>query len=177
MTTLEYKGHTIHILPDSDPPHPRKDQNNLAVFAFFHTRYDLGDKPEGLRMEYCNGWTEMEAHIRKTFKPVYLTSVYMYDHSGLALSTEPFSCPWDSGQIGFAYITRESWKARYGTNRITAQHREKFPAHIRGELKDYETYLNNDYVGWRIDEDGDSCWGYSREEDAIADAKGSIDNL
>lgn len=32
------------------------------------------------------------------------TKVYMHQHGGVALSTSPFSCPWDSGVAGEAWI-------------------------------------------------------------------------
>ena len=31
----------------------------------------------------------------------------MFDHSGRALSLTPFGDKWDSGQIGYVYITKE----------------------------------------------------------------------
>jgi len=39
--------------------------------------------------------------------------LYLYDHSGITISTGPFSCPFDSGQVGFIYCSlqkaRENW--------------------------------------------------------------------
>lgn len=29
--------------------------------------------------------------------------LYLYDHSGITMSTSPFSCRWDSGQVGWIY--------------------------------------------------------------------------
>ena len=34
--------------------------------------------------------------------------VYAYVHSGETISTEPFSCPWDSGRSGWVYCTTEA---------------------------------------------------------------------
>lgn len=34
---------------------------------------------------------------------VLLMPLYLYDHSGITISTSEFCDPWDSGQIGFIY--------------------------------------------------------------------------
>lgn len=39
--------------------------------------------------------------------------VYAYVHSGVTISTSGFSCPWDSGQFGYAYITKDA-QAKHG---------------------------------------------------------------
>ena len=33
--------------------------------------------------------------------------LYLYDHSGITISTGKFSCPWDSGQVGWIYVSKE----------------------------------------------------------------------
>ena len=33
--------------------------------------------------------------------------LYLYDHSGLSMNTSGFSCPWDSGQVGWIYCNNE----------------------------------------------------------------------
>ena len=100
----EYKGHIVRLRPDQDAGNPRECFDHITTFAFFHKRYSLGDKVE-IKSEDYPGWNEMEADIRRRYKPRYITPVYMYDHSGLVLSSTPFSCPWDSGQVGFMWIT------------------------------------------------------------------------
>jgi len=45
---------------------------------------------------------------------VYIQSLYLYDHSGITMSTSPFSCPWDSGQVGFAYVDRATVEREWG---------------------------------------------------------------
>ena len=37
---------------------------------------------------------------------VFTRPIYAYIHGDITLSAKPFSCPWDSGQIGFQVITR-----------------------------------------------------------------------
>lgn len=33
--------------------------------------------------------------------------LYLYDHGGITMSTGPFSCPWDSGQLGWIYALKQ----------------------------------------------------------------------
>ena len=35
--------------------------------------------------------------------------LYLYDHSGITMSTGPFSCPWDSGQVGWIYASKKTF--------------------------------------------------------------------
>ena len=34
--------------------------------------------------------------------------LYMYEHSGITISTSKFNCQWDSGQIGFVYVEKKT---------------------------------------------------------------------
>jgi len=35
--------------------------------------------------------------------------LYLYDHSGITMSTSVFSCPWDSGQVGWIYASKQKF--------------------------------------------------------------------
>lgn len=105
------------------------------------------------------------------------TDVYMYEHSGIALSVGGgFSCPWDSGQLGFAIIRPED---RTG---IWDGSDEKVYEYMRAFIEEtYGAYLNGEIYGWITkDENGDeidACWGYYgyKEFDRMkAEAKDSI---
>lgn len=39
---------------------------------------------------------------------VFTRPIYAYIHGDITLSAAPFSCPWDSGQIGLQVITRDA---------------------------------------------------------------------
>ncbi len=160
----EYKGHIVRISPDEDLINPRKDFGHLTTFAFFHKRYSLGDKVE-FKPEDYRGWNEMEADIRHRYKPRYITPVYMYDHSGLVLSTSPFSCPWDNGQVGFMWITDPDIP------------QDKLSGVVEGEIRELNQWLSGDV--WRIDiDDGkDYLGGVCGYDDAVEEAKRMIDDM
>lgn len=42
-------------------------------------------------------------------KNIVIAPVYAYEHGGITISLAPFSCPWDSGQIGWAYAFKDDY--------------------------------------------------------------------
>lgn len=85
--------HAIRIERDELAESPR-EWDNLGTCFFLHARYELGD--EGAKDPRKMNPDDILAQL----------PVYMYEHGGITLSTTPFSCPWDSGQLGMIYITK-----------------------------------------------------------------------
>ena len=81
--------------------------DNLGKMVCFHKRYSLGDDHD-IHHDDFNGWDEMGEHLTKGHDAVIILPLYLYDHSGITIQTTPFSCPWDSGQVGFIYMDRET---------------------------------------------------------------------
>lgn len=183
-------GLTLKIIADDDRESPRK-WDNLATLCCDHDRYDLGDDDahdaaaDAIRASrhYRSSWEDGEgldfSHGPDLFKAIQRCDdiltlpLYLYDHSGITMSTGPFSCPWDSGQVGFAFITRERVLSEYGGKILTAATRAKALALIVGEVETYDMYLTGDVWGYVLeDADGeqtDALWGcygldYAREE-------------
>jgi hypothetical protein len=100
--------------------------------------------------------------------------LYMYEHSGITISTSPFSCRWDSGQIGWVFITKETAKEEYGDNLTDKELAEKLNDILEAEVKTYDQYLTGDVYSFNIqtpDDNGDyehydSCSGFYGEESA-----------
>ena len=163
-TIERYKGHIIRISPDRDPEDPRNAFDHTATFAFFHKRYSLEDKVE-IKTEDYRGWNEMEADIGRRYKPRYITPVYMYDHSGLVLSTSPFSCPWDSGQVGFMWIPDPGIPL------------DEQALIVEDEIQELNQWLSGDI--WIIDiDDGRDCLGGLYGHDyALEEARRMIDDM
>ena len=151
MSTTKYKGYEIKIEQDQDPISPRDHDGKMCVLALFHNRYSLGDAPENIRSKDYSGWEAMKNGILKKEKDVVaIEPVYMYDHSGITIATTPFSCPWDSGQIGFAYVTKRSIRENYAVKRVTKALIVKAAAELESEVKDYDAFLRGDYCGYTI---------------------------
>lgn len=101
-------------------------------------------------------------------KGIILLPLYLYDHSGITMSTSSFSCPWDSGQVGYIYMTME--RARKEWSGTDEEIRTKALACLEAEVKVYDDYLTGEVYGYVIEDDEgeevESCWGFYGEEDA-----------
>jgi len=176
VKTVEVGEKVIEIHTDENPESPRHDET-LGTMVCFHGRYNLPHEAE-YRSEDYNGWDAMEADIVKQEKPVVMLPVYMYDHSGLAFSTTPFSCPWDSGQVGFIYASPAKVKAWFGVTAITAKIREHTQKILMSEVEAYNQYSQGDVYGYVIKskngEVKDSCWGFYGVDYAVESAMEAV---
>lgn len=167
VKTLDLKdGGVLEIHYDESADNPRTAWDNLTVMAVFHRRYDFGDKVDFSSGDF-NGWDEMEEHIRKTYKPLAMKPLYMYDHSGITISTSPFGCRWDSGQIGFVYITQkklDEMGIAIKEDETWSEFVERLENYIDGEVEVEDQYVRGEVYGFVIkNADGehvDSCWGF-----------------
>ena len=95
--------------------------------------------------------------------------LYLYDHSGLTISTSGFSCPWDSGQVGYIYITDADIRKEYGVKRISKQLRERVTQYLVNEVETYDKFLTGQVYCYTIEnpegEEIDSCWGFFDDYD------------
>lgn len=184
---MEYKGYDIEISydPESCWGSPR-DWDNLSRMVCFHGRYFLGDKTD-LNSSMFSGWEELKQYLIKKEKAVIIKPLYLYDHSGITISTSPFSCPWDSGQIGFVYVTRKDLLDEYGKKRVTKKEKEKAEKILDSEVNVYDNYLVGNVFRYDIyDKNGngvESCCGFicdSEEEvwnEFECEIKGIIDSV
>lgn len=190
METIEYKGYKINIEQDEYPFNPRKEFDNLGIMACFHSRYDLGDeqKIHGLDHKDFNGWEEMKKHILKEKKAVVIIDLYLYDHSGITMFMKGDGGyrqheSWDSGQVGFIYITAEKAREEYSKKRISKQLKAKLTEYLKGEVKTYDDYLTGNVYSYTVENaDGKeihSCsgyFGYDHEKSGLLEsAKSEID--
>lgn len=188
MKQIEYKGHIIKIGTDDGPSNPRTEFDNCCKMVCFHKDYKLGDEKDYNRSDY-NSWDELKKDIIKQENAVVILPLYLYDHSGITISTTPFSCRWDSGQVGFVYMTRKSIKNDFGIKRLTKKALTRLQEIIKSEVKTYDDYLTGNVYFYQIylkdDEENiiDACHGYFGYEsdeskwDVILDAKGIVDSI
>ena len=149
-------GLRLIIRSDDEPLNPRREFDNLCRMVCFHGRYQLGDphsfdSPDDFR-QAMRGETYLELPL------------YLYDHSSITMRTTPFSCPWDSGQVGVIIFEREKVLSEFGGKRLTAALREQAIELMRAEVKVYDQYLTGDIWQARVEgSDGeilDSCSGF-----------------
>lgn len=173
--TEQLRGYTVNLIVDQDPISPREN-DNAGTIVGWHRNYNLGDEqpsqdPQEWREQY-------EVENPKAL----IIPVYMYDHSGISLSTGAFSCPWDSGQVGYIVISHEKMMQEWGNpgddeQRIQAMH-DKATECLTAEVEEYSSYLNGDVYGYTItDANGDevhACWGFIGFDYAKAEALNNV---
>lgn len=91
--------------------------------------------------------------------------LYLFDHSGLHISTEDLTKwpdgRWDAGQIGWIYTDRKVIAAQYG--RCGSAGMDQARKRLEGEVKLYDRYLAGECYGFVLYQYGemeDSCWGF-----------------
>lgn len=96
--------------------------------------------------------------------------LYLFDHSGITMNTTGFSCPWDSGQVGWIWTDREtvmknlinySPDPNMPEDRIPitdANWKEAANMLMANAVKIYDDYLTGEVYGYelyKLNEDGD----------------------
>lgn len=178
IETKRIGNYEIEIHTDESPESPRTSMDNLGKMICFHSRYSLGDKHDYDHRDY-SGWEEQKEAIIKNEKVCVILPLYLYDHSGITISTSPFSCRWDSGQIGWVYVSKERVRKEYGVKRINQKLIEKVTKVLEGEVETYDQYLRGDIYGYKVfevspdgeKEEKDSCWGFYGQEYCMKEAE------
>jgi hypothetical protein len=176
MEREQYKGLVIRLEQDQDCENPL-DNDAGAVFVTYR---------KGARSCYGNTPLDQEEHeeVGRRINAGELVGlpVYVYEHGGCiirAAEGNPFSCPWDSGQSGYIYVTKKTALEWYGGKVLTKGKREKTLQQLRGIVDTYSQWCNGECYGFIIeDQDGeqlDSCWGYIGADWAMQAGKESAD--
>lgn len=184
METVQYKGYTIEIEQDDFAVNPLEDWDGNVKYALFHKRYKLQNDTDLHTPDY-NSWGEFEKVLIKKYKTLAILPIYMYDHSNITINTTGFSCRWDSGQIGFAFINKEclkewGYKSRKGYEKATKCTLEE---DIISNVELYADYLSGSVYMFNIKdlngEDVNNCagfYGYDHEKSGLLEhARSSID--
>lgn len=102
--------------------------------------HSYGDMVHLKAMEACeaahNGRVRAEVD-----KVAIILPLYLYDHSGITMSTGAFSCPWDSGHVGWIYVTLGDIRKEYSVKRVTKKIREQAIKCLNGEVETYDEFL------------------------------------
>lgn len=151
IKTIEKDGYTLKIFYDESPESPR-DWDNLGTLIFVNKPRSLGD------------YSDPGADIEAAKSALIRLPIYIYIHSGVSISTAPFSCHWDSGFLGYYYVTREKVISKYGE--VTPENIQAAEKRARAELETFGMYLSGDVYGFTIEKAGeviDSRWGFYGE--------------
>lgn len=169
---------TIRIIADTDPESPR-EWDNIGTMVCAHRRYNLGDaggmrKALDLIYKHLSDKQLNELEFDASHVPdieraleatgqVIMLPLYLYDHSGVTMKTSPFSCSWDSGKVGFIFVSKAEARSEYDWKLLNKKRTDMVLRILDGEVENYDTYLRMDVWGFEVVENGevkDSCWGF-----------------
>jgi len=175
-------GFSLAIYSDPDPLNPRTDYDNLATFATWHRNARIGERQiEGMNLKAMVKMLKEEGEEVLAILPIWL-----YDHSGMTIRSQksgrpgyPFTCQWDSGQVGWAYVTREKAEKMgctpgatyidHETKEEKTYDRDYYEEQIIGEVETLDQVMTGQVYGFvvydRHNEDVDSCWGFIGDDD------------
>jgi hypothetical protein len=129
-------------------------------------------------------WSESDKRINDIIQKAFdqhlaaMLPLYLYDHSGITMRVSPFSCPWDSGQVGYIYVSKATVRKEYNVKRISKKLQKRVEKYLVGEVETYDDFLTGNVWGYIVDVDGariacetcehesrpetvrDSCWGF-----------------
>jgi len=144
--TNNMKKYELEIEQDNDPQNPRTEWDNVTTMICFHKRYNLGDKTD-LKSSQFDSWNELKEHIESEYKVLMIKPLYMYDHSGITISTSCFNDRFDSGQIGWVFIDEKQWKLMMGETEYTD---EKLNDIIDSDVETYDNYITGEVYQYTI---------------------------
>lgn len=167
MDTIEYRNHTIKINYDENATNPREDDQLGTIICWGKYSYlgDDKDTPKNCTLQEYKDELESAEH------EIVAHPIYLYDHSGITIRTTPFSCPWDSGQIGYIVMNERFVQREFNGDR------ERAGKCLDAEIEEYNAYLTGDVYGYEIVGKRESCWGYYGREYCIEEAKRTVDYL
>lgn len=113
--------------------------------------------------------------------------LWLYDHSGISMSTGSFigraqHAEWDSGRVGFIYVTKDAVRKEFGWKKLTKARIRQIEKYLAGEVETYDQYLQGDVYEYAItDDEGnclDSCGGFYGDEDyCLEEARRVADSI
>lgn len=169
---------TFSLIYDPDCNSPREDNDgNIAHFYIDpRNRSHIDDTDESitllqtiakeLNIEDYYDLSQFDL-IREVSKVdpeqnhILVEPLYKFDHSGIIYATTPFSCPWDSGQVGYIFTTLKDFE-RIGHEWSV----EKAKEYMNGEVELYNNYISGECFGFKVEEINtcDSCTSDHTEE-------------
>lgn len=169
MTNFKYKEYSVKIWADQNAEDPR-EWDNAGTMICFHSRYTLGDKNQ-------EPIKDLQKFVKR--REIISLPLYLYDHSVLSISTETFvgraqHAEWDSGQVGYIFITRKDARREVCCGRLSDYYFDRVLKLLKSEVEVYDSYLSGNVYGFTITKpDGvelesyGGFYGYDHEKSGI----------
>ena len=207
----EHMGVKYRLPRDDDAENPREAEDGwLGTMACEHGRYKLGDEggtgllTDAIRAsaQYRDGWendgsyggrnpnayvgdaSEVSGIVKMLprLRDVIYLPLYLYDHSGITMNTTGFSCRWDSGQVGFIFVTAADVFKEYADEikhykkpMLSVALRATVLERLKAEVSVYDHFLTGQIYSWEVGEE--SVSGYYGDQSAAEGAETYIESL
>lgn len=165
------------------------DDRQQAVYDYWFNRADGSDEER-----HTTARNKLEERIKEEFDKQFIgLELYLWDHSGLSMSSGPFEYPCDSSIFGIIYISRAKAREEFHLKRITRVWEDRIKGYLKGEVETFDQYLTGQVYGYRIFEvpegvnpeelseeeiealeEVESCYGFYGEKDAEEEAKSNL---
>lgn len=176
VETFQHAGFKVRIVYDQDAPSPR-EMDNLATMVCWHDHNRMGDVQRNRHSQDCSAKAIIREVRQSGDKVLAMLPLYLYSHSGDTIRTTPFGDRWDSGQVGWAYVTRKSAEAMGCVGdrhdhvdgkavKVGTWDKAALENAIRQEVENYDEYIRGECYGYIVEDKGGeevpdgSCWGF-----------------
>lgn len=137
--TYKLAGTRVVKSYDEYAENPRDwDWGNLTTMICHHRRYALGDVEESRQF---NGFTSLKelkkALVEHYGEMAYIQPLSLYDHTTQTLAIGEPTDRWDSGYVGFIFVTKEQARKWYNVKRITKTILERIEKAAQVEVEQY----------------------------------------
>ena len=140
VKTENYKRFKIEYWYDEYSESPR-EWDNVGKMICFHKNYIIGDKHD------YNSPDDLKEFLKDNEKEIFFLPIYAYEHGNITISTKPYSCRWDSGQIGVIYAYRDELKKHgYKTD-------DEIEYALNNEVKTFDDWGNCNCYGFTLYDD------------------------
>ena len=150
-----------------------REWDNTATMLCWTTRYDLGDKHNyediqealedladkvGVKYDEIDwsvkgGAKARDKKLIEDLMPYYcIKYLYLYDHSGITISTSDFGDPWDSGIVGLIYISKKTAFDDFGDVSEDNWY-DKASKCIEAEVECYDMYIRGEVYGYTLEKE------------------------
>ncbi len=156
IQTKRVKGKlAFRVSYDSDIQNPRKDALPMTTVVSWSKKYSFSDTDE---------FKTPEDFLETVRESDTLRPLYMYDHGGISLSMGGFSCPWDSGQVGFVLATPEQVHAEG----LDPNDTEAVERRMKSDVEELSQYINGEVYAVSVHEiykeqilpEPEACFGF-----------------
>lgn len=128
------------------------DGDDVLFGMYFETKEEAEEEIENLKDNYFNELFENDYFSDDELLELIeefcvILPLYLYDHSGITISTSEFSCSWDSQQVGWIYVSHDDIVKNFGLLDI-----EKAKKALINEVEVYDEYIRGEVYGFILEE-------------------------